>query len=71
MNKILEQSIPRLEWERDVLRLRLNDYVSKRGTLEKSIEINEHKLNEIELYLDENAKSLGPLTQSEKTWWRK
>jgi hypothetical protein len=71
MNKILEKSIPRLEWERDVLKLRLNDCIAKRNTLEQTIERNEQKLNELELYIGKNAKSLGTLTQSEKNWWRK
>jgi hypothetical protein len=71
MNKILEKSIPRLEWERDVLKLRLYDFIAKRNTLEQTIERNEQKLNELELYIGKNAKSLGPLTQSEKNWWRK
>ncbi len=71
MNKILEKPIARVEWERDVLRLRLNDYIAKRNILEKTIERNEQKLNELELYLGANAKSLGPLSRSEKNWWRK
>ncbi len=64
MNKILEKPISRVEWERDVLKLRLNDCIAKRDSLEKIIERNEQKLSEIELYLSTNAKSLGPIGYS-------
>jgi hypothetical protein len=60
MNRILEKPIPQVEWERDILRLRLNDYIAKRDALQKFIERDEQKLKEIELQMGANIIYLNP-----------
>ena len=60
MNTILGKPIPQVEWERDVLRLRLNDYITKRDTLGKYIERDEQKLKELDLQIGANIIYLNP-----------
>ena len=60
MNKLLEKPIPQIEWERDVLRLRLNDYVAKRDALEKIIERDQQKLKELEVNIGAHIIYLNP-----------
>lgn len=60
MNTTLGKPIPQVEWERDVLRLRLNDYIAKRDTLGKFIERDEQKLKELDLQIGANIIYLNP-----------
>ena len=60
MNTVLEKPIPQIEWERDVLRLKLNDYIAKRDALEKIIERDAQKLKELDLKMGAHIIYLNP-----------
>jgi len=66
MNKILEKPIPQVEWERDILRLRLNDYVAKRDALTIIIERDERKLKELNLQIGAHIIFLNPTIYKRK-----
>ena len=60
MNTISEKPIPQIEWERDVLRLKLNNYIAKRDALGKIIERDAQKLKELELSMNAHILYLNP-----------
>ena len=60
MNTVLEKPIPQIEWERDILRLRLNGYIAKRDALEKIIERDGQKLKKLDLQMGAHIIYLNP-----------
>ena len=68
MNTVAEKPIPQVEWQRDVLKQRLNDYIAKRDTLQKFIERDERKLKELELQMDAHIIYLNPAIYNKRVY---
>ena len=68
MNKLLEKPIPQIEWERDVLRPRLNDHIAKRDALVKIIKKDQQKLKELEVNIGAHIIYLNPNIYKEESY---